>query len=395
MLGKRDAIDNTRLHTAPYSHVFTLNGQKMVITVKDALYRLSDDIIISNMLEDIAGAVHKHSTKYNPLPASIIISHGGGDSETGGALGKGTQEGKPDKPAAAHIIRSFAPRWKLDDVCVDEAVRSQILSALTIINNQGKLYTTWGLGKIFKQNRSIVLNFYGKSGTGKSMMAEAIAGYLGKTVYQVNYAELESKYVGETPKNIVEAFKQAQADNSVLVFDEADSFLGKRLTNVSQSADYGVNITRSVMLMEIENYEGVVVFTTNLISNYDEAFKRRIFASVEFHMPDAKARKRIWATHIPAELPLAGGITPRLLGERYDGVSGADIKDMLMGAAAACIQGGGDVIGLEHFDTAHQYIKSRYAGGGQFVETQAVSTEVITKEQYETEMAKAGDGHGG
>lgn len=175
--------------------------------------------------------------------------------------------------------------------------------------NQDKLYKEWGLGKVFKQHRSIVLNFYGKPGTGKTMMAEAIAQYLGKKIYQVNYAELESKYVGETPKNIVEVFKQAQADGAVLVFDEADSFLGKRLTNVSQSPDYGVNITRSVMLMEIEKYEGVVVFTTNLMSNYDEAFKRRIFTNVEFRMPDAEARRRIWKTHIPPELPLTEDIT--------------------------------------------------------------------------------------
>lgn len=57
----------------------------------------------------------------------------------------------------------------------------------------------------------------------------------------------------------------------MLIFDEADSFLGKRLSSVTQSADYGVNITRSVLLMELEKFSGVVVFTTNLISNYDEA----------------------------------------------------------------------------------------------------------------------------
>ena len=60
--------------------------------------------------------------------------------------------------------------------------------------------------------------------------------------------------------------------------DEADSFLSKRLSNITQSADYGVNITRSVMLLELEKFDGIVIFTTNLLENYDEAFKRRILS---------------------------------------------------------------------------------------------------------------------
>lgn len=126
------------------------------------------------------------------------------------------------------------------------------------------------------------------------MTAEAVAKVLNKKVYHINYSELESKYVGETPKNIRRAFECATRDDAVLIFDEADSFLGKRLSSVTQSADYGVNSTRSVLLMELEKFSGVVVFTTNLISNYDEAFKRRILLSVYFDMPDEKARLQIW-----------------------------------------------------------------------------------------------------
>ena len=96
----------------------------------------------------------------------------------------------------------------------------------------------------------------------------AVAKELGKKVYRINYADLESKYVGDTPKNIRSVFATAAKDKAVLIFDEADSFLGKRLSSVTQSADYGVNIARSVMLMELEKYDGVVVFTTNLLENY-------------------------------------------------------------------------------------------------------------------------------
>jgi SpoVK/Ycf46/Vps4 family AAA+-type ATPase len=380
---KKDKADKAKIHFAPAEQTFDLNGHKLTLTIKDAQYlgdELLDDVVINDMFKDIAAVVSRNVTKYNPLPTSILISNNEGTEQTDTEV----------KSEPADTIRSFSPRWTFEDVCADESAKSQILSTLTIIKNQHKLYQEWGLGKIFKQNRSIVLNFYGKPGTGKTMMAEAIANNLGKNVYQVNYAELESKYVGETPKNIVDVFKKAQADEAVLVFDEADSFLGKRLTNVSQSADYGVNITRSVMLMEIEKYEGVVVFTTNLISNYDEAFKRRIFTSVEFKMPNAEARTRIWKTHIPKELPLAKDITCQILGGKYEDISGADIKDMLMSAAASCIQDREKFITLRHFDAAHKYIKNRYEGGEQFGEARIVSSKTITQEQYDEEMAKAG-----
>lgn len=61
--------------------------------------------------------------------------------------------------------------------------------------------------------------------------------------------------------------------------------------------------------MELEKFSGVVVFTTNLISNYDEAFKRRILLSVYFDMPDEKARLQIWKLHLSDKMPLADDVT--------------------------------------------------------------------------------------
>ena len=61
----------------------------------------------------------------------------------------------------------------------------------------------WGMSEYFAGNRAIILNFYGKAGTGKSMTAEAVAKALNKKVYHINYSELESKYVGETTKNML------------------------------------------------------------------------------------------------------------------------------------------------------------------------------------------------
>ena len=195
---------------------------------------------------------------------------------------------------------------------------------------------------------------------GKSLTAEAIAGTLGKKLYSVNYSELESKYVGETPKNIKQVFKRAKDEDAVLVMDEADSFLSKRLSNITQSADYGVNITRSVMLLELEKFDGIVIFTTNLLENYDEAFKRRILSNIKFELPDKKGRKKIWDIHIPSKLPLEKEIDSEFLAEKYDDISGADIKDMLLFAAINAASASENIVGVDEFDKAYEYIKARY-----------------------------------
>lgn len=99
-------------------------------------------------------------------------------------------------------IEVRTPRWKFKDIYIDNETADTIERTLTIARFKKKLFNEWDLGNGSGTGRAIVLNFYGPSGTGKSMTGEAIAGELGKKVYAVNYSELESKYVGETPKNI-------------------------------------------------------------------------------------------------------------------------------------------------------------------------------------------------
>ena len=206
----------------------------------------------------------------------------------------------------------------------------------------------------------LVLNFYGKPGTGKTITADAIAKASGKNIINVNYSELESKYVGDTPKNISKIFNCAKENNAVIIFDEADSFLGKRIENIQQSADYGVNVTRSVMLMELDNFDGIVVFTTNLFSNYDEAFKRRILMNVEFSLPDKNGREYIWKKILPSEFPLDNMITPMSLSERYDNTSGADIKDIAFNCAILTLKNSSRYATIDNFDEAYKIVKSRY-----------------------------------
>ncbi|MBQ8626314.1 MAG: ATP-binding protein, partial [Agathobacter sp.] len=300
-----------------------------------------DEELINNMLDGMMQAVRKNHSKYNPLPQEIILRN----TSYKKAEVKEQEAGQKEENASVQkMIESYEPRFELEQVALNQTVRQQIKTAISAVKYKKKMSEEWGMSEYFAGNRAIILNFYGKPGTGKSMTAEAVAKALGKNVYHINYSELESKYVGETPKNIRKAFECATKDDAVLIFDEADSFLGKRLSSVTQSADYGVNITRSVLLMELEKFSGVVVFTTNLISNYDEAFKRRILLSVYFEMPDKEARTVIWNLHLGKKMPLHSEVSAESLAGRYDGISGADIKDMVFYAALYALEQEKEVI---------------------------------------------------
>lgn len=201
---------------------------------------------------------------------------------------------------------SVKPRYKLSDLIVPDAVRDEILTAVAIIKNTDLIYREWGFSEVDPSPRAI-LNFYGPPGTGKTMAAHGIADELGKRIIVANFAEIESKYVGDSPKNLENIFRQAAADDAVLFFDEADSFLGKRLTSVSSSSDQAVNSLRSKLLQLLEEHTGMVIFCTNLIRNYDKAFESRILRSVKFELPDEDCRRRLIVQKIPRRLPFADG----------------------------------------------------------------------------------------
>lgn len=388
----------------------SLTADNVATYVTDAstgAFEVLDDALWRSRYDTIVAAVHeslKHDvSKYCPAPAAVDI-YFRMTSESAAAAAQQRMK-KPEPPAKdeqgaaessaatedTEAIMVREPRWKFSDIYINEKIKVDIRKSMLIARHKQELFEQWRLGSGAGLGRAIVFNFYGPPGTGKSMTAEAIAGELGKKVYLVNYSQLESKYVGETPKNIAKVFAAAKKHDSVLVFDEADSFLGKRLTNVTQSADYGVNITRSVMLMELENFDGIVIFTTNLISNYDEAFKRRILASIPFELPDEGGRAEIWQLYLKNGVPVETDITAALLAARFTDLSGADIRDMALLAAISAIYRDEQHIclTLQDFTEAYEMIQKRRVKHPQPEIT--VKHERISAEQYAAETGAAND----
>ena len=127
--------------------------------------------------------------------------------------------------------------------------------------------------------------FAGDSGTGKTMSAEVIAGELGLDLYTVNLATVVDKYVGETEKNLERIFAEAGGVNAVLLFDEADAIFGKR-SEVRDAHDRYANIESAYLLQRMETFDGLAVLATNLRSNIDDAFTRRLDMIIDFPAPD-------------------------------------------------------------------------------------------------------------
>lgn len=245
------------------------------------------------------------------------------------------ENSEPEDRKLGEIIE---PTRGFESFVVPKSTEEEIRIALCHLKHRDTVFEKWNLKKTLQYYKYLGMNFYGPSGTGKTLAAEVFAKETDKKLLIVNYAELESKYVGETPKNIRHVFSQAKDSDCILFFDEADSFLSRRLTNLTQAADYAVNVTRSEMLMQLDRFDGIVIFATNLGQNYDSAFVRRIPIQIEFKMPELQERKKLWQMHIPVELPLGSSVKINDLAEESKDLSGADIRNAVIRAGFLALE---------------------------------------------------------
>lgn len=235
---------------------------------------------------------------------------------------------RPDGEESNVTFKPTAPRYTFDQIILPTETRKSIMDALGVISHRELVYEKWGFG-VCDPTPNSILSFYGPPGTGKTMCAHAIAKYLNRPLLAFNYSEIESKYVGEAAKNLKRAFEEATKQGAIMFFDEADSFLGKRIGNVDSGHDQSINSQRSQMLIYLEEFKGVVIFATNLQSNYDKAFESRIVAHIKLDLPNREARADILRKLIPANLPLEHPFSEEdclAIADKMEGLAGREIK---------------------------------------------------------------------
>src|SRR5580765_2511468 len=263
------------------------------------------------------------------------------------------------------VVETVLPERTLADVVLPPQTRRTLEQALAQVRNHHLIFNRWGLGERHSAGRGLAFNFAGQPGTGKTICAEAIAYELGLKLLVVNYAEAESMWFGETPKNIVATFRAAAEQNAVLLFDEADAIAMRRSSGAGLPHEREANLTVNILLRELEAFNGIVIFATNLAANFDPAFERRIRIHVLFEMPGVEERERIWELQIhPKKTPLAPDVDFRRLAERYV-ISGGNIKNVVIkAAAAAAAEPGPDLgkrISQQHFEGAAEEVLSAKA----------------------------------
>lgn len=274
-------------------------------------------------------------------------------------------------------FRISSPKYSFEDLVLSENVLDELKTVVEAPRCWDIVFRQWNLRSVMKERDNLFVNLYGDPGTGKTMAAHAIAREMNKDILCVNYAEVESKYVGETGKNLLAIFEFAKNKNVILFFDEADALLSKRVTNMNNATDVSVNQTRSVLLTLLNDYSGMVIFATNFVSNYDPAFMRRIQYHIRFTLPDEKLREKLWRKYVTREMPT--NIDLAEISKKYSGVSGSDISNAVLKAALKAARNNSQFVPHEYFCEAMQSVlDGRNANSGNVT----VTEREISAEEY-------------
>lgn len=164
-------------------------------------------------------------------------------------------------------------------------------------------------------NNGIRMLFYGLSGTGKTELARYMSQKLGKDILLKRASDILGMYVGESEKNIKQAFEEAERTNSILLFDEADSFFADR-NNAQHSWE---RTMVNEFLTQMEEFKGILICTTNLKKIMDSAMQRRFHFCVEFKPLERNGIQTMLEKYFPEygftkdeikTLEASGSITP-------------------------------------------------------------------------------------
>ncbi len=259
--------------------------------------------------------------------AAIATLNGGSIDAT--ALRRGARS--QNAAGLERLARRIEPAVGWDDIVLPPTTVRQLRDVTDRARHRDTVLSRWRMRPGGGRGRGVLALFAGDSGTGKTMAAEVVAGDLGLDLYTVNLATVVDKYVGETEKNLERIFTEAGGVNAVLLFDEADAVFGKR-SEVRDAHDRYANIESAYLLQRMETFDGLAVLSTNLRSNIDEAFTRRLDSIIDFPAPDENARLALWRRCLASPLPCADDLDLQFCARSFT-LSGGNIRSAAITAA--------------------------------------------------------------
>ncbi|HNQ43285.1 MAG TPA: AAA family ATPase, partial [Candidatus Cloacimonadota bacterium] len=248
-----------------------------------------ESLLISEGLIDKFISYHRSRIAILGIPYEML--------ESLGYKSKTNADIMPEKVSS--YFQKCCPEQTLDALIIPAADKTLLTSIINKCQtNMRSDMEKWG----FKREGSkpgLVLLLYGAPGTGKTFTAGAIANELATDLLVLNVPELRNKYYGETEKLIKRAFSEMrklamdETNAPVFLLNEADQLIHNRIASTSTCSTIENNI-QSIILEELETFPGILILTTNLESNLDEAFFRRFDLKFKFHMPDLENRRKLW-----------------------------------------------------------------------------------------------------
>lgn len=236
-----------------------------------------------------------------------------------------------------HLAQRVTPVRTMGDLVISEELGEQLQEILCAIRMRDDVLRR-GFSRKLGQATGISALFHGDPGTGKTLVAEVLAGELGVDLIRVDLSTVVNKYIGETEKNLARIFDLAAQDAGVLFFDEADALFGKR-SETKDAKDRHANIEIAYLLQRLESHPGLVVLATNNRSHLDDAFTRRFTFITRFSYPDASLREKMWRAIWPPGMALSKDVDFTRLAQTQ--LTGANIRNTAL--LASWLAEGGEI----------------------------------------------------
>lgn len=266
----------------------------------------------------------------------------------------------------AHELQTLAqrvdPQLGWEDLILPTAALQQLQDLVHRIHHRDTVHHTWNMQPGAGRGDGVSALFSGESGTGKTLAAEVLATALNTDLYIIDLATVIDKYIGETEKNLERIFTQAENVNAVLLFDEADAIFGKR-SDTKDAHDRYANTETSYLLHRIETFNGVALLTTNLRSNIDEAFQRRLDAIIHFPRPTPALRHQLWNHCLGPHIPRDPNLDLDHLANAFD-LTGGTIRACAVTAAYRCAH----TLHPLTNDDLNQAIRTEYSKEGRLID---------------------------
>ncbi len=225
-------------------------------------------------------------------------------------------------PGLARFARLETPTVELFHVIGDAQGIDRARRLVAHHDDFRRVFERWGFERVVPYGRALTLLFSGPSGTGKTLLAQALARHAGRPLLRVSAADLPERDGVE--RVLRDLFAEAALRGAVVLIDECQALFGKG------------DPRRATAFQAIEAFEGILLLTTSAPDALDEALERRIVFHLPMEAPGPEARRQIWEVHLPPDVALGDDVDLDALATRYD-FTGGTIKNAVMMAVAEAV----------------------------------------------------------